>query len=961
MSTDLPASAEIVIIGGGVVGCSVAYHLTQMGKRDVVLVEQGRLSCGTTWHAAGLVGQLRAHQNMTRLVQHSIELYSRLEAETGLATGWRQCGSIIVARTPERMTLLRRVAASATAQGVPCDVISVKAAAERYPIMATSDLLGALWLPSDGKANPADVTQALAKGARMRGARIFERTKVTGISVKDGRATGVETAEGPIEAAVVVNCAGQWAKAVGRMCGVTVPLHSAEHMYIVTGQIPGVHPDLPVMRDPDGYIYVKEEVGGLLVGGFEPVAKPWATDGIPEPFEFQLLPDDWDQFQILMENALTRLPGLHTAEIKSFVNGPESFTPDNNFIIGEAPELKSFYVAAGFNSIGIASGGGAGRALAEWIVGGEPALDLWPVDIRRFARFNGNDTWLRSRVGEVLGLHYMMPWPNRELDSARPFRRSPLYDRLAAKGAVFGSKMGWERPNYFARNESERTIGYSFGRQNWFDTVAAEQRAARQGVAVFDMTSFAKLLVQGRDAESVLQRLAANDIAVPPGQSVYTGLLNARGTYESDVTIARLAPDRFLIVTGTAQATRDPDWIRRHIPEDARATLTDVTSAYAVIAIMGPRSRELLSRVSRASFDNAAFPFAAIREIDIGYATLLASRRTYVGELGWELYVPTEFAATVYDTLVEAGADLGLADAGYYAIEGLRLEKGYRAWGRELTPDYTPWQAGLGFAVRLDKGDFLGRDALVAAKAKPLTKRCVSLVARDGGRAAGAWRRARAARRPPGRRGHLGGLRRRRRPGGGARLCIVARRRDRRSVAGERPLRARHRRRARSRAGKPQGAVRPVIGAHAHVTGIGWRLTTLLMLRCRREAAASKHAAAVGRCIGRVASFEAPRVKPGVAPQDEGSEDGTSTKPPARNLAPLPLRDRDRGRARAGKAQGRHTILRRYAHAWSALLPTCTDDRPFHHDESAAWSRQQNRASEGAGGFVMTMRRAPSG
>jgi sarcosine dehydrogenase len=727
--TALPSSAEIVIIGGGVVGCSVAYHLTQMGKRDVVLVEQGRLSCGTTWHAAGLVGQLRAHQNMTRLVQHSIELYARLEAETGLATGWKQCGSIIVARTPERMTLLRRVAASATAQGVPCDVISVEAAAERYPIMATGDLLGALWLPSDGKANPADVTQALAKGARTRGALIFEKTKVTGIRVRDGRATGVETSEGPIEAAVVVNCAGQWAKAVGRMCGVTVPLHSAEHMYIVTGRMDGVHPDLPVMRDPDGYIYVKEEVGGLLVGGFEPVAKPWATDGIPEPFEFQLLPDDWDQFQILMENALTRLPGLHEAEIKTFVNGPESFTPDNNFIIGEAPELKSFYVAAGFNSIGIASGGGAGRALAEWIVGGEPSLDLWPVDIRRFARFNGNDTWLRARVGEVLGLHYMMPWPNRELDSARPFRRSPLYDRLAAKGAVFGSKMGWERPNYFARSEGERTIGYSFGRQNWFDTVAAEQRAARQGVAVFDMTSFAKLLVQGRDAESLLQRLAANDVAVPVGESVYTGLLNARGTYESDVTVARLAADRFLIVTGTAQAARDADWIGRHIPEDARATLTDVTSAYAVIAVMGPRSRELLSRVSRAGFDNAAFPFAAIREVDIGYATLLASRRTYVGELGWELYVPTEFAATVYDTLSQAGADLGLADAGYYAIEGLRLEKGYRAWGRELTPDYTPWQAGLGFAVRLDKGDFLGRDALVAAREKPLTKRCVSLVA----------------------------------------------------------------------------------------------------------------------------------------------------------------------------------------------------------------------------------------
>jgi sarcosine dehydrogenase len=731
MSADLPSSAEIVIIGGGVVGCSVAYHLAEMGRCDVVLLEQGRLSCGTTWHAAGLVGQLRAHQNMTRLVQHSIELYSRLEAETGLATGWKQCGSIIVARTPERMTLLKRVAASATAQGVPCEVISVRDAHDRYAVMATDDLLGALWLPSDGKANPADVTQALAKGARMRGARIFEKTKVTGIRTKDGRVTGVETAAGPIEAEVVVNCAGQWAKAVGRFCGVTVPLHSAEHMYVVTGKIPGVHPDLPVMRDPDGYIYVKEEVGGLLVGGFEPVAKPWATDGIPEPFEFQLLPDDWDQFQILMENALVRLPALHDAEIKSFVNGPESFTPDNNFILGEAPELKSFFVAAGFNSIGIASGGGAGRALAEWIVGGEPSLDLWPVDIRRFARFNGNDTWLRARVGEVLGLHYMMPWPNRELASARPFRRSPLYDRLASRGAVFGSKMGWERPNYFARSGDERAIRYSFERQNWFDTVMAEQRAAREGVAVFDLTSFAKLLVQGRDAESVLQRLCANDVAVPVGSSVYTGLLNARGTYESDVTIARLAQDAFLVVTGTAQATRDADWIGRHIPEDARATLADVTSAYAVIAVMGPRSRDLMARVSRADFGNAAFPFGAVREVDVGYATVLASRRTYVGELGFELFVPTEFAATVYDTLTEAGADLGLADAGYYAIEGLRLEKGYRAWGRELTPDYTPWEAGLGFAVRLDKGDFLGRAALIAAKARPLKRRCVSLVASD--------------------------------------------------------------------------------------------------------------------------------------------------------------------------------------------------------------------------------------
>ena len=471
-------------------------------------------------------------------------------------------------------------------------------------------------------------------------------------------------------------------------------------MYIVTGRIDGVTPDLPVMRDPDGYIYFKEEVGGLLMGGFEPVAKPWGMDGIPDDFEFGMLPDDWDQFQILMENALIRVPALETAEIKTFMNGPESFTPDNNFILGEAPELKNFFVGAGFNSIGIASGGGAGRALAEWIVQGVPTLDLWPVDIRRFAKFNGNDAWLKARVSEVLGLHYVMPWPNRELESARPLRCSPLYGRLKAKHALFGSKMGWERPNFFAPSAADARLDYSFGRQNWFPYAAAEHKAAREAVAVFDLTSFSKFLLQGRDAEAALQRLCANDVAVPVGETVYTGLLNSRGTYESDLTVARIAADRFLLITGTAQTTRDADWINRNMPDGARATLTDVTSAYAVIAVMGPRSRELLGRVTTAPLDNAVFPFGAMREIGIGDATLLAARRTYVGELGWELYVPTEFAAGVYDALMDAGAEFGVRDAGYYAIESLRLEKGYRAWGRELTPDTNPYEAGLSFAVK---------------------------------------------------------------------------------------------------------------------------------------------------------------------------------------------------------------------------------------------------------------------
>jgi 4-methylaminobutanoate oxidase (formaldehyde-forming) len=731
MSASLPSHAEIVIIGGGIVGTSLAYHLTRFGKRDVVLLEQGTLSCGTTWHAAGLVGQLRSHPNMTRLIRYSTELYAGLEAETGLATGWKQTGSLTVARSAERMTQLRRIVSAARAQNVAIEVLTPKEAGEKFPIMRTDDLVGAVWLPGDGKANPADITQSLAKGARNRGARIHERTRVTGIRTDKGRVTAVETDRGTITCDKIAICAGQWSRAVGALCGVTIPLHSAEHMYIVTGRIDGVTPALPVMRDPDGYIYFKEEVGGLVMGGFEPNAKPWGMDGIPHPFEFQLLPDDWDQFEILMENALHRVPALETAEIKTFLNGPESFTADNNYILGEAPEVRGVFVAAGFNSMGIASGGGAGMALAEWMVEGQPSLDLWPVDIRRFAGFNGNPAWLKDRVTEVLGLHYAMPWPNRELASARPFRRSPIFDRLAAKGGVFGSKMGWERPNYFARSEDEKTIRYSFGRQNWFDTVGAEHRATREAVAVFDMTSFAKFMVEGPDARTALQHLAAGNVDVPVGRTVYTPLLNARGGFESDLTIARLAENRFMIVTGTAQATRDADWIGSNLPETARLGVTDVTSAYAVLALMGPRSCELMARVTTTPLDNKAFPFGCIRAIGIGHATALASRRSYMGELGWELYVPAEFTAMVYDTLMAAGADLGLADAGYYAVNSLRIEKAYRAWGAELTPDVTPWQAGLGWAVDLDKSDFIGRAALIEAQGKPLTKRMVAFRARS--------------------------------------------------------------------------------------------------------------------------------------------------------------------------------------------------------------------------------------
>jgi 4-methylaminobutanoate oxidase (formaldehyde-forming) len=715
-----------VIIGGGVIGASVAYHLTHLGWTDVLLLEQGQLSSGTTWHAAGLVGQLRASESGTRLVQYSTELYDRLEAETGLTAGFRRCGGVTVARTPDRLTQLRRTAATAEAYQLECELLTPEQARERYPVMQVEDLQGAIWLPGDGRANPTDLTAALARGARDRGAVIHEHIRVTGILTDGGAVTGVRTDHGDVEAEVVVNCAGQWAKQVGALAGVTVPLHSAEHFYVVTDQIDGVHRDLPVLRDPDGYTYFKEEVGGLVVGGFEPDAKPWvAPDALPYPFEFQLLDEDWDHFSILMDSAIARIPVLAETGIKKFYNGPESFTPDNQFILGEAPELRNFFVGAGFNSVGIASAGGAGRALAEWIVAGEPSMDLTAVDIRRFARFNGNNQWLHDRVSEVLGLHYAIPWPNRELKSARPFRRSPAYHLLQEANACFGSRMGWERANFFAPPGSEPDIEYSWGQQNWQPWSAAEQLATRNGVAVFDQTSFSKYLVTGPDAERALQWLCTADIAVEPGRTVYTGMLNARGTYEADITVTRLARDEFLLVSSAATTERDQDHIRRQMPSGCRALVVDVTSAYAVYGVMGPRSRDLLARLSRADLSNEAFPFGTSREIDLGYATVRATRITYVGELGWELYVPAEFAVGAYQDLVAAGA----VNAGYYAIESLRLEKGYRAYGRELTPDYNPAEAGLLFACKLKTGiPFLGREAVEKARAAGPRRRLVSLV-----------------------------------------------------------------------------------------------------------------------------------------------------------------------------------------------------------------------------------------
>lgn len=737
----LPSQAQVVVVGGGIAGASTAYHLTRLGWSDVVLLEQGKLTCGTTWHAAGLVGQLRATRNATRMSRYGIELYATLERETGLATGWKQCGSLNVAQTAQRLKLFKRQMARAKSFGIECEFVSAAQAAAIYPLLRSDDLAGAVWIPGDGRANPTDLTQSLARGARRRGARLCEGAKAIGLIVAGGRVAGVRcrTEDGAtdIRCEVVVNCAGQWAREFGAQNGVNVPLASAEHFYLVTKPIPGVHPDLPVMRDPDGYLYYKEEVGGLVVGGFEPVAKPWRVATIPERFEFQLLPEDWDHFEILMRNAIHRTPCLETAEVKMLLNGPESFTLDGNFILGEAPELRGFFVCAGFNSAGIANAGGAGKLIAEWIVRGEAPLDLWDVDIRRFAPMHANRQHLFDRTVETLGLHYAMRWPREELTTVRPLRRSPLYDRLRARRAVFGTKLNWERANYFLP-EGAAEPPPTLDAPGWLPYLLEEQRACREDVVVFDQTSFTKLVLKGRDALALLQRLCANDVDVPIGRVVYTAMLNERGGFESDLTITRLAGDVFFILTGTAQATRDADWINRHIGGDEFAALVDVTSAYSLLAVMGPKAEALLASLSADDLSRTGLPFAASRDIDVGYARARAARMSYVGGPGYELTVQSDQCLTLYDALCAAGEPFGLRDAGYFALDALRIESGRRAWAAELGPDDTPWEAGLGSAVRLDKPvPFIGRDALLRQQGQGLRKRLLRFTFDDA--AAFAW------------------------------------------------------------------------------------------------------------------------------------------------------------------------------------------------------------------------------
>ncbi len=729
MAADFPDRAEVVIIGGGIAGCSVAYHLTKIGITDVVLCERQQLTSGTTWHAAGLVTQLRATRRMTELAKYTGELFGTLEAETGQATGFKRRGSLRVANTPARYEELARGASMGRNFGLPVEPVSPGEIKERWSPISTEGIVGGFWFPQDGQVNPADVTQAYAKGARMGGARIFEQTAVTQILVENGKAAGVMTDKGPIRANTVVVCGGMWSRDLAAKIGVTLPLHAAEHFYIVTEPVEGLPRDLPVLFLGDEWTYYKEDAGKLLVGFFEPNAKPWGQAGIPDDFAFGTLPEDVDHIAPLLEAATRRVPVLERTGIQLFFNGPESFTPDDRYLLGETPEVPGLFCATGFNSIGILSSGGVGKALADWIRDRRPPMELMDVDVRRMQAFQGNRAYLEERTTETLGLLFDMHWPYRQFATARGIRRSPFHDRLTALGACMTEAAGWERPGFFGAPGTTPEIGYSYGRQSWFDACGEECRNTAENVTLFDHSCFVKYRVEGRDAVRVLNRICANQIDVPVGRVVYTQWLNELGGIEADVTVTRLSETSFLVVTIAVSQRRDLAWLERHIPEGAHCFAHDVTSGLPMLALMGPKARALLGALSPADFSDAAFPFGTSQEIDLGHARVRASRLTYVGEQGYELYMPAEFAGHVFDRLTAAGEAFGLRMGGYFAINSLRMEKGYRHWGHDIGEEDTPYQAGLGFAVALDKpGGFIGREALVRQKAEgPVTRRLVQL------------------------------------------------------------------------------------------------------------------------------------------------------------------------------------------------------------------------------------------
>jgi len=728
----LPEQCEVVIIGGGVIGCSVAYHLTKLGITDVVLLERKELTSGTTWHAAGLVGQLRSSINMTKLARYTSELYRELEAETGQATGYRQSGSISVASTEERMEELKRSASMAKVFGLEVNVLGVDEIGEKYPLIETEDLYGGIHIPSDGYANAVDITQALAKGARSGGAQIFTDTAVEEILRTGSKVSGVRTAEGEIRARHVVICGGMWSRDLAASVGVNLPLHACEHYYVLFDSVAGLHPDLPVLRDYNACTYYKYDAGKLLVGAFEPHAKPWGMEGISEDFCFDEIAGDFDHFEPVLHDAMKRFPALEQAGIQKFFCGPESFTPDVRYHLGEAPELENCFVAAGLNSIGLQSAGGVGKVTAEWIRDKRPPVDLWEVDVRRNMPFQKNRQYLQERVSESLGLLYATHYPYRQYETGRGVRKSAIHDRLVSAGACHGEAYGWERPNWYAPEGIEARYEYSYGRQNWFEYSGAEHRAVREGVALFDLSSFAKFRFEGRDAAAVLNQVCANNVDVGVGRVVYTQWLNDRGGIEADLTVTRLSEDVFLIVTAAETEVRDFYWLKRHTPASAHCILTNVTSGMGVLSIMGPQARALLQSLTPDDLSHGAFPFATSREIELGLGYVRASRITFVGELGWELYIPTEFMQDIYDRIVMAGQDFGLVHAGYHALNSLRLEKAYRHWSHDITDEDSPLEAGLDFVIKFDKPNgFIGREALLHQQEQGLSRRLLQFRLRD--------------------------------------------------------------------------------------------------------------------------------------------------------------------------------------------------------------------------------------
>jgi len=724
--------ARVVIIGGGITGCSIAYHLTKMGWADVVLLDKGELTSGATFHAAGLVGQLRSSVNITKMLKYSIELYSRLEEETGQHTGWSEVGGLRIASSRDRMEELRRSAAMAKTFGLPMELISPKEACDLFPVMERKGIVGAANLPTDGQIDPSGVTYALAKGAKDRGATIYTETRVTGVNLKNGAVDEVLTEKGNIKTEIVVNAAGIWAPEIGKMVGVSIPIIPMEHQYIITKPIKGVRKGMPTMRDPDLLVYFREEVGGLIMGGYEHNPIPWALDGIPKDFTKTLLKSNYEHFEPLSLLAMKRVPAIGNAEIITLLNGPEAFTSDGDFIMGEAAEVKNFFVAAGFCAHGIAAGGGVGKMMAEWIIEGAPSLDLWRLDIRRLGTHHGSQKYAFERSIEVYAHHYSMSWPYEEMLSARPLRTSPLYHRLKKMRAVFGEKSGWERPNWFAPKGVAPKDKLGWGLPNWFTHVGDEHNTVRTKAGIIDQTFFGKIEIKGPGSLQFLQKIATNQMDKPVGSITYTQMLNEKGGIECDLTASRIGEEYFYLVTGTAFVKHDLSWIQKHLPEDSSIFINDVTSSKACITLCGPQSRHILMQLTKDDISHEEFPYMTCKQINIGHAPALALRITYVGELGWELHVPIEYALNVYDAIWEAGKFFGLINVGYRCIDSLRLEKGYRYWSGDISPEYTPFEAGLDFCVKLDKGNFIGKEALLVQKEKGISRRLCCLTLRTG-------------------------------------------------------------------------------------------------------------------------------------------------------------------------------------------------------------------------------------